>query len=157
MERTVRPCVQFHLLRAWHADMGTAIREVVSCRGDNARGSDRVVRDARLKRYGVVYQKQSGRSECFIVSVRRRGRTYTRRFASSKHGSLAAALEAAIRWRDACLAATPVFTLREFHARVRSNNTSGVHSPRLTQESGKQTKAKGGSHGHLAQGMLALQ
>ena len=118
--------------------MGTAIRKLVRCRGDNAerryRGDARAqppapprgVGDARIKRYGLVYQKQAGRSECFIVSFRRRGRTYTRRFASSKHGSLAAALEAAITWRNACLAETPVFTLREFHTRVRSNNTSGI-------------------------------
>ena len=118
--------------------MGTAIRTLVSSQGNNAQGryrgnaserpaaSSRVVEDARLKRYGVVYQKQSGKSECFIVMVRRRGRTYTRRFAASKHGGLAAALEAAITWRNACLAETPVFTLREFHARVRSNNTSGI-------------------------------
>ena len=118
--------------------MGTAIRKVVSCRGGNAEGRDqgdppeqpdarlRVAGDGRIKRYGVIYQKQLGRSECFIVSVRRRGRTYTRRFASSKHGSSVAALEAAIAWRNACLAETPVFTLREFHARVRSNNTSGI-------------------------------
>ena len=118
--------------------MGTAIRKVIRCRGDNGQRRDRsgppeqraaptrVVGDAKFKRYGVVYQKQSGRSECFIVSVRRRGRTYTRRFASSKHGGLAAALEAAITWRNACLTETPVFTLREFHARVRSNNTSGI-------------------------------
>ena len=118
--------------------MGTAVRQVVRCRGDNGQRRDRgnpperlrpppaLAGDPRIKRYGVIYQKQSGRSECFIVSIRRRGRTYTRRFASSKHGGLAAALEAAIAWRNTCLAETPVFTLREFHARVRSNNTSGV-------------------------------
>jgi hypothetical protein len=29
-------------------------------------------------------------------------------------------------WRDGSLAEIPVFTVREFHARVRSNNTSGI-------------------------------
>ena len=118
--------------------MGTSIRKVVSRQGDSAQGRfrrdarerpaapPRVVEGAQVRQYGVIYQKQAGRSEGFIVSIRRRGRTLTRRFASSKYGGLPAALEAAIAWRDACLAETPVFTLREFHARVRSNNTSGV-------------------------------
>ena len=118
--------------------MGTAVRKVGRCRGDNGQRHNRrdtperlrpppaFTENPRIKRYGLIYQRQSGRSECFIVSIRRRGLTYTRRFASSKHGGLAAALEAAITWRNAYLAGTPVFTLREFHARVRSNNTSGV-------------------------------
>src|SRR5687767_9624170 len=113
--------------------MGTAVRKVDPCQDDNGQRRDRrasperlrpapeFAGDPRIKRYGVIYQKQLGRSECFIVSIRRRGRTYTRRFASSRHGGLAAALEAAITWRNGYLVGASVFTLREFHARVRSN------------------------------------
>ena len=101
--------------------MGTTLRKVA-----RRTSAPRLVRDLRTKRYGIVYQTQPGRSESFIVNVRRRGRIHTRRFAASKHGGLAAALAAALAWRNTCLADTPVLTLREFHARVRSNNTSGT-------------------------------
>jgi len=80
----------------------------------------------RVRRYGIIYQKQLGRSDSFIVSVCRRGRTYTRRFAFSKYGGMNATLKAAILWRNVLLGEKPVLTLREFHSRVRSNNTSGV-------------------------------
>lgn len=138
MERALRIALELHLLRTRNAHMGTAVREVGGSTGGNARSISRgrspshaaaalrLAAQGRLKRYGIVYQKQVGRSPCFIVSVRRRGRMYTRRFASSKHGGLGAALEAAITWRNRWLVTTPVFTLREFHTRLRSNNTSGV-------------------------------
>jgi hypothetical protein len=112
--------------------MGTSVRQVVDRRhGRSAARSHRtrpteMLNNGRIRRYGIIYQRQLGRSDCFIVNVRRRGHTYTRRFAFSTHGGLAAALKAAIAWRNTCLAEKPVFTLKEFHDRVRSNNTSGV-------------------------------
>jgi hypothetical protein len=108
--------------------MGAAIRRVVKRREENAPAVNAAAarRSASIRQYAIIYQKQPGRSDCFIVSVRRRGRTYTRRFALSKHGGSAAALMAAIAWRNKLVGEEPVFTLREFHDLVRSNNTSGI-------------------------------
>lgn len=108
--------------------MGAAIRRVVTRQVRSVSTAKPAVafEDPQLSRYGIIYQRQPGRSDGFIVSIRRRGRTYTRRFAFSKHGGSAAALMAAIAWRNKLVGEKPVFTLREFHDLVHSNNTSGV-------------------------------
>jgi hypothetical protein len=76
--------------------------------------------------YGIAYQKRRNGQMCVIANVKRRGRTYLRRFAVEKYGGFEGALAAAIQWRDKCLAEKRVCTLREFHSTRRSNNTSGV-------------------------------
>jgi hypothetical protein len=76
--------------------------------------------------YAIAYRKRPNGQACFIANVKRRGRTYLRRFAVEKYGGSEAALTAAIQWRDKCLAEKRVCTLLEFHSTLRSNNTSGV-------------------------------
>ena len=58
--------------------------------------------------------------------MRRRGVLYSRRFYDLKHGGSGKAKAAALGWRDKLLANLNALSMREFHQRKRSNNTSGV-------------------------------
>lgn len=62
----------------------------------------------------------------WVVHFGRRGKLYYQRFYEPKYGGSRQALKAAIAWRDRQLAKLKVLTIREFHQRKRSNNTSGA-------------------------------
>jgi hypothetical protein len=62
----------------------------------------------------------------WFVKFSRRGSFYERRFYDPKHGGTEAALQAAVRWRDAMMAKVRVLRMSEFCQQRRSNNTSGV-------------------------------
>ena len=63
---------------------------------------------------------------CWFVPFRRRGKRYEKRFYDLSLGGSAAAKAAAVAWRDAQLETIDALSMRDFHAQVRSNNTSGV-------------------------------
>lgn len=58
---------------------------------------------------------------------------YSRTFYDLAHGCAAKARAAAGAWRDRQLRAAGVLTFREFHALLRSNNTSGVPGVHLVK------------------------
>jgi hypothetical protein len=62
----------------------------------------------------------------WVVSFSRDGKLRTKRFYDQRHGGDAAALAAAVAWRDAELAKAPPLSLAEFCSKPRGNNTSGV-------------------------------
>ncbi len=76
--------------------------------------------------YAINRLKAAKSAWYWAVHIRRRGKVYFRRFYDLKLGGARKALAAAVQWRDGVLANTRVLTFREFHARRRSNNTSGV-------------------------------
>jgi hypothetical protein len=80
--------------------------------------------------YAIVRNKAAKNAWFWAVHFKRAGKLYYRCFYDLKHGGENLALRAAIIWRDARLKKVPVLTVRQFHARKRSNNTSsatGVH------------------------------
>ena len=76
--------------------------------------------------YAIRRHKAAVNAWCWVVSFRRRGQLHDKRFYDLSLGGSAAAKAAAIAWRDAQLEEIETLSMREFHAQVRSNNTSGV-------------------------------
>ena len=76
--------------------------------------------------YAIRRHKAAVNAWCWVVSFRRRGQLHDKRFYDLSLGGSAAAKAAAIAWRDAQLEQIETLSMREFHAQVRSNNTSGV-------------------------------
>lgn len=75
--------------------------------------------------YGITRLKKAKAAWCWNVVLSRRGKTFSKAFYDESLGGKAAALRAAIAWRDE-VARTEVLTFRDFHEHQRSNNTSGV-------------------------------
>ena len=81
--------------------------------------------------YGVLRQTRvaaDGGTDrgAWFVSVRRQGRTLTRRFSDEVYGSEEAARIMAVAWRDAALLLVPPRTHQQGRTLVRKNNTSGI-------------------------------
>lgn len=75
--------------------------------------------------YGITRLKKAKAAWCSNVVLSRRGKTFSKAFYDDSLGGKAAALRAAIAWRDE-VARTEILTFRDFHEQARSNNTSGV-------------------------------
>lgn len=80
----------------------------------------------RRKLYGIGPYRSSGVVAGWRVSIKRRGDTVTRYFASAHFGGLDAALQAAVAFRDEVNQKFPPLTKREQCAVLRSSNTSGI-------------------------------
>jgi len=76
--------------------------------------------------YAIIRLKAARSAWYWGVHFSRRGKLHYKRFYDLKHGGSKKALAAAVAWRDRELARAKVLTYREFHARRRSNNKSGV-------------------------------
>lgn len=90
-----------------------------------------VAGDARMARpddlYGIRWMNSGQRGEAgYLVVVKRRGHSLSQWFGVARFGSTLKALAAAQCWRDEILNSVPPMTKREFVAKVRRNNTSGV-------------------------------
>lgn len=75
--------------------------------------------------YAITHSQADKGTWYWAVTISRNGLRYHRRFYEPKYGGSAAALQAAIEWRDARLADTPPMSVLEFCQKKRSNNTSG--------------------------------
>ncbi len=62
----------------------------------------------------------------YLVTLRRRHQNHTAWFGQHRYGTELRALAAAQRWRDALIAENRPISKREFVAKIRRNNTSGV-------------------------------
>lgn len=75
----------------------------------------------------AIYRLQYASGQwCWSVAFSRCGARYLKRFFDTGHGSRAAALKAAIAWRDAKLAELETLSVAAFCQLKRDNNTSGV-------------------------------
>lgn len=77
------------------------------------------------KHYGISRMRAPRGTLYWQVALRRRGAGLAKAFPDLKHGGSAAALATAITWRDRAVRG-PTLSLREFHAKVRTVNRSGV-------------------------------
>lgn len=78
-------------------------------------------------RYAIRWMDHHGNGEPgYLVILRRRAQEHTQWFGMGRYGSARRALAAAQRWRDGLVARLSPITKREFVAKVRRNNTSGV-------------------------------
>ena len=76
--------------------------------------------------YAILRLQYPTGTWCWSVNFSRRGVHHAKRFFDPGHGGKAAALKAAIAWRDAKLAELETLSVAEFCQLKRDNNTSGV-------------------------------
>ena len=76
--------------------------------------------------YAIQRLQYASGTWCWSVNFARRGVLHSKRFFDPGHGGKAAALKAAIAWRDEKLAEVEVLSVAEFCQLKRDNNTSGV-------------------------------
>jgi hypothetical protein len=76
--------------------------------------------------YAISHLQAESGTWYWGVHFSRQGKRYYRRFYEPKHGGSAAALKAAIAWRDELLAKLEPLTLVAFCQVKRGHNTSGV-------------------------------
>lgn len=76
--------------------------------------------------YAIRRHRAAINAWCWRVRFSRRGVMYSSSFYDLACGGSKEAKAAAIAWRDKQLAELDVLTVREFHAKRRSNNLSGV-------------------------------
>ncbi len=77
------------------------------------------------KHYAISRLQARGGTWYWQVTLRRRTKQLSKSFTDLKHGGRAAALAKAIAWRDRT-AGGATLSMQEFHAKVRTNNRSGV-------------------------------
>ncbi|MFN3985033.1 MAG: hypothetical protein ACK4KV_06070 [Rhodocyclaceae bacterium] len=76
--------------------------------------------------YAIRRYAPPGKSLFFLCAFTRRKQHYNKTFSLARYGTEAAALAAAIAWRDAQLAAVAPLTRAQFASKIRPNNKSGV-------------------------------
>ncbi len=76
--------------------------------------------------YAILRLQYASGPWCWSVNFSRSGVRHLKRFFDTGHGGKAAALKAAIAWRDKKLAEVEVLSVAEFCQLKRDNNTSGV-------------------------------
>lgn len=76
--------------------------------------------------YAILRLQYASGTWCWSVNFSRRGVRYLKRFFDPGLGGKAAALKAALAWRDAKLAEVEILSVADFCQLKRDNNTSGV-------------------------------
>ena len=92
---------------------------------------------SKRKLYAISRLKARVNAWYWSVHLRRRGVRYHKSFFDGKYGGAAEARAAAVAWRDSMCAKLGETSLREFLAKKRSSNRSGMSGVRFSRPPGR--------------------